>query len=364
MALTRPISKEASERIRALQFVLMLLIIVIHAERGVNYYCQTDWNAKFVITLLSSQLCRIAVPLYFMFSCYLTVNKEIGSVKEYLDFVFNRFLRLMVPYFIFNGLAILLASYLAINIPGSGRIDDLSNTNIMGRFIESYNFPLWFLRNLFLLFLFFPVFQYSLKKIPILSLTFLVLLNLFYPISHSYFISEFCLFFYLGGVLRYKQIDLELLDRWKFILGTFYLLGICTAAYFLTDGSLFRNYDSLPVAFYHKMGRLMLIFLGIGAIWSLFSLNYLKNNKILVFLSPLSFFIFLNHEPLLSFVQQYLRYLYGLGNYKRQLISYFGGVGIVVLILIPVAIIFRKYFNAVYRFICGESKMKSIESKS
>lgn len=339
---------EVSSRAHALQFILVGLVILIHSQRGILYYVEHKlFVSEFIIQLFSSNISRIAVPIYFIFSSYFTQISYLRKGSSYLKLIVKKAKRLIFPYILFNLIAILVAAKLDIDIPGSGRIYDKTYQNIFWQLFNSYNFPLWFLRNLFLLYLFYPIFFWFYQKCPWLGLTvFFGSYLLGWP-NNSYYISEFGLAFYIGGLLSSRHFDLLILDRFKWMISMAYLSCVLAISYLMTTGYEFSR------AYYLGL-RLGLIYLGICSLWTVFSTHQLKLNPLLIKLSSISYFIYLTHEPTLSFTQKLLRYLFGLNSIFTQMISYIGATIIVLLLLALIGLLIQNKFIRGFKFITGE----------
>ena len=119
-----------SKTIDWLRFPLAVLVVFIHMDPVLNMqnvnYSHFGWHSLYDVfgTSVSKTLGGIVVPCFFMFSGYLFFNK----IKEWNKTVYfakakTRLRTLVVPYILFNVVAIILAILLKI-LKADGSIPD------------------------------------------------------------------------------------------------------------------------------------------------------------------------------------------------------------------------------------------------
>lgn len=185
-----------SKTISFLRFPLIVGVVFIHfslvngidvhgSKLGLN---NPDWYF-FVVNLISEVIAKIAVPLFFFFSGFLFFYKKDFNLNVYKSSLSSRVRTLLVPYLLWNLIAILwqlkcyipgLSTYCA---PVEMQISPLRvlntffcNSDVSGIFVNPsasqvtqalypINVPLWFLRNLMILVIVTPLVHWLIKRL-------------------------------------------------------------------------------------------------------------------------------------------------------------------------------------------------------
>lgn len=243
------ISKEESERINILKYIAIILVVFIHAYATEEIIM--DGTDTFVLSqslllfenLISQTIARCGVPLFFFISSVLLFRKQ----RKYSETIFGKIRTLLVPYLIWNSLWVFIFILLQ-NIDSCASFFSGNNTPILQRslpeWLELYgigrnlpcpqNYPLWFLRDLMITVLFFPVIEIVSNRFPKQLLAGSVFLLLF-PVEFP--LKQAVLWFCLGASIVKLQIHITALDGvslWK--LSLIYLL--CTIITWITENTV------------------------------------------------------------------------------------------------------------------------------
>ncbi len=150
------------------RFIMLLGVVLIHCS--LISYMPTEGLAieRDIITLFSQDLPSICVPWFFIISAYITQIRG----KDYKYLIRRRMNNIVVPYVLWNLIAVgirFLFKASSLGAYGSGAYQWESVSDVfMEIFIEPALIPLWFLRNLFLFTLLFPILVRLLKiNIPV-----------------------------------------------------------------------------------------------------------------------------------------------------------------------------------------------------
>ena len=232
------IDTKVSILIKFLRFPLMIMVIMIHAHvteismGGVTYdFDLHDFPLYNNISYcISDIVCRIAVPIFYIFSGYLFyINIQDYTVKEYVQKIRKRTKTLIVPYFFWN-LAVIFFFFLAQTLMPSFTsgvnklVVDYSFYDWIRCFWDSHNgmpicYQLWFIRDLFVVVLLSFVIYYAIKKCKfyyLLSLGLLYLVGVDFRINGLSVVAIF--FFSIGALFSiYKYDFIEFLKRFKTI---------------------------------------------------------------------------------------------------------------------------------------------------
>lgn len=312
------ISTAESRKINVCRAICIFLVLYIHSY-NVNLLPSGNGVCLFVQNVLSQNICRGAVPLLFFISSILLYRKEF----EWKENMKKKVKSLLVPYVVLNLLWIILFA-ICQNIPYLSKFFGNPQYNIMSWGIEDWLdgfigysgmpllYPLWFVRDLFLL----NVFSVIIKKVcdycPMLIFVVCLLLFLFdanLPV-YRIFLNPFqSLFFWVAGYLFVKRgFHLEKLTLSKqnvFVLVFIYVLLV-----------IINNYPPLYIDLTTSTilhGIIILVGMVLIVNCSTMFARVLENlrfEKVVMTIAIYSFPIYLFHELWLSLVKKTLMMLF------------------------------------------------------
>lgn len=254
-----------SEAITWLRFPLIFLIILLHCYSTVRLPGNHDLYFK-VIYPFSLWLGETGVPGFFFISSFLFFL----SKKSYEQKLKSRFHTLLIPYLLWN--ALILAVYILAYLAGYPQ--DINGKNIADYTLLDYirafwdrssydrgNFvpilcPLWYIRNLLIMSVLSPIFNYIIKYLRELFLMAIAIWWLITP--HNAFISQTILFFCLGSYFSIIDINpLKFFYKYKksfqILFATFAIADIVVHTVFATAINLqihrFALIFNIPVLF-------------------------------------------------------------------------------------------------------------------
>ena len=326
--------------------MLTVLIVILHA----NMVQLCIGPVRFYQQMMTAEVTRIAVPLFFMISGFLFFINYRGSVSDYKRKLLSRTRSLLIPYFSF----LLLGSIIVFLKEGShsfGKLLEIIKGGIIGS--PPIFYPLWFLRDLYVMALLSPLVYWIVKKIPVS----LVVLIVIWALGKNPFIfpmTEAMLFFSLGCFLTTQTKILEPVNH-KYTWWYFFLwLLLC---FLNTYG---KNVLPLPY-----VTHCVVLLFGIYSVWILYDRLYphfnekIKNADIYKY----SFFIYLIHEPILTILKKIGLYLLGQSSWS---------IG-VIYILAPILTIFiayaigrgmNKYIPKIFSLITGGRTKRDLNTIS
>ena len=278
------LSDYLSEKIKILSLFLTILIVILHA----NMANLSTGGLSFLQKVMTAEVTRIAVPLFFLISGFLFFINYQNTWSDYKRKLSARTRSLLIPYVLF-----LLCGSLGMFV--LGRVYTIEE---FGRILKNgilYSppifYPLWFLRDLYIMAVFAPIVYWVIKKVPI----FLIVPIIVWLLGKNPFVfpmTEAMLFFSVGAFLTTKVKWLEQ-TKHKGAWGCFFLwLFLCFLNRFISEYVI-----KLPYA-----THCVILLLGIYAVWVLYDKLYyrfneeVKSSKIYKY----SFFIYLLHEPILT----------------------------------------------------------------
>ena len=227
--------KNISETIDFLRFPMAVAVVYLHA---VGSYTNWDHYTKdelcnFTlydhISLSTNVIFQIAVPLFFYISGFLFMPT---SSNNYIEKLKSRTKSVLYPYLYWNLIAFLLLlviKILGVIVHGNdweNVVDFLSIQNISDSFIgdkedvwHPINAPLWFIRDLYVMFLVYPIIRICIKGgwVSILILSVLYLFNLWHGLP--FLRMETLFFFSIGVWVRYKDFNVsDLLFKYRHLI--------------------------------------------------------------------------------------------------------------------------------------------------
>lgn len=325
-----------SEKIKILSFFLTALIVILHS----NMAMLCAGNINFIQQTITEEITRIAVPLFLMISGFLFFINYKGTLDDYKRKLRARTHSLLIPYVIF-----LLCGSIAMFLIGREYTAEAFISIIKkGLFLNPPIFyPLWFLRDLYIMVLFSPLVYWVVKKIPVL----LVIPIIVWALGYNPFVfpcAEAILFFCIGAFLTTKVNLLEETAH-KGTLPTLLLwLFLC----------FLNTYMNEYVTQMPYITHCMIIILGIYAIWIIYDKLYPKFGKHIKYsnIYKYTFFIYLLHEPILTIIKKTGLFL--LGNSSLAIGSiYITAPILTILTVYGIGLVLNVYFPQILAITTG-----------
>lgn len=348
---TDPIGRDVSSRIDVLRIILIGLIVLCHGGLGLLAPGSPPLGTLTRIMLdgLNLRLDSVAVPLFFTISGFLFLRKADLSWDAYRAVLRHKCLPLAVPYVFFN-LVVILYFYFVGSIFLIGSWGYVVQQGLwtkllgIGPGVHPINTPLWFLRDLLVIFALSPILLYFFKKAPILGFWLLFLAWIFASDNpYSFFGEGF--FFYLGGYLARCRISLAGVSWWQRLGFWIVIAATPVLVWLLPLGITDFRFLALPNKLY--------LAVGVVFFWRLAAFPAIRDSAVLHRLSPHSFFIYLAHEPVMSLLQARLLTVWRPdGNFQQIACYWITGLGTIVL-LWAVGILLSRYLPGCYAVLTG-----------
>ena len=315
------------------------MVVYLHA----NITMDLKNIVQFIQQVISQEVTRVAVPLFFLMSGVLFFrNIKTFNRSLFLSKICRRVHSLFIPYIIFSVFGFLFVYATQLFIP--------MQSYQVGKFtIEKFLYillihpigcyQLWFIRDLFILSLLSPCIYWGIKRFKeclILSLFVLWILGIQYIIT-----SESIFYFVLGAYLGCYKMSYLVSKHHNSWFTT-----IITIMWLILDFS--RVYYQLSY-FFHCLG----ILVGIYCIWILYDLLYDKIEKYIMHpILSYTFFIYLMHEPLLTIMKKILLITLGTSSLSIFFIYLIAPIITIKLCIIGGRLLKNKY-NNIYIIITG-----------
>lgn len=355
------INENESNRIAIMKAIFIVLVVLLHSYReeityvGGNIALVPPAWLKWMEYVLSQLIARTAAPGFFLLSAVLLYRKEFVW-KENMK---KKVRTLLIPYLILNSFWILFfftAQYIDWLDPylttAQSQVQHWGIRGWLdayfGNFVDDYPalYPMWFLRDLFLL----NVFAVPLKKcVDAFPRLVLILLGIlwFVPvpvpgIGGMELSGQSFVFFLLGYYVVKYDLHMKLVDAWQgwhLSLTYVLLLLACVVSIYL------------PVQYTIRHATILIGILGIVRLSGILDRSRYRD-QILVF-SSYSFSIFLFHEMGLTIAAKLSGQLFPQTAWV-QFLEYIGLPVLVILVCMVFCYVLREKLPKVYRLITGE----------
>lgn len=341
-----------SKKIRILSFISMIMVLFVHSVNctlflGPDATIDKD-NFNFIIQeFISFFICRIAVPFFFIVSAYFIAIKSKNTLKSYLSILKKRFHTLLIPYFLWVSVWTLFFYCLTLLPWSKGFINNPVNTgqswmyNYLSSLINPICYQFWFIRDLLILLIFFPVLNGIIQKLKLTAPILLYFLVIFGYDDFYFFHLSSLLYFTIGVFISQNtEIIKTFLIRLDYrIIGFLWLLIYLISP---TDTGYLKFLA--PIA--NGIGLLFF--------WQLYDTLNMKSFAVrfLEKYSAYSFFLFAFHEPTLISLKKIALSVFGTTNEVR-LLMYFLLPFFVFMIAMVCATFLHNNFSKMYNILVG-----------
>lgn len=282
---------EISRRISITRYLMVIGIIVLHMPPYEALSATGPELFSYIKAFFSHGVFRATVPVLTVMSGYLLIRSGLQRFPATL--VKKKCRSLLLPLILWNVplvLAIfLLQRFEVASLSLSTILYPVEWTNwinaLLGLTAPPANYPLNFLRDLFVIALLSPIMWQMLKRAPYIGLLVISVIYYFNLEGPLVLRNSMLISFYLGALAAHQQWDLRKLDRFAIpCLVTF--VGLCAAIVaFKIENREFLRIVS-PVLIWPAMSLLVGTWLG----------NVLQNH------AKHSFFTFLSHAPMILII--------------------------------------------------------------
>ncbi len=295
------ISEEESKRIDILKFIAIIFVVFIHSYATAVNFSSGQVAVEHPIWLdiieygISQIIACCGVPMFFIISSILLFRRK----RDYLPTLAQKARTLLVPYIIWNSVWILIF-FILQSLPFTAEYFSGNNTPIKDcNIIEWLNlfgigapipidYPLWFVRDLMIITLIFPLINYLTEKFPKVILV-ITTLMLFVPWDHSLYTAF--TWTLLGACIVKLNFRISSIDKisLKGILATYCISLVLILV-------LYRN-----SIVWHSISTLFIL-LGI-VFWTRLSkviYDNIKVRTVFLKLAQWTFIIYVAHEMTLS----------------------------------------------------------------
>lgn len=292
------ISNYTKSKIKRISLLLMIAVFVIHANTV--SFLANDSMAQQLQLLIVNEICRVAVPMFFLISGFLFFYKtqNVFNLNCYLKKIHSRFFSIFLPlmlYWLINFSTVVIFQLLKGKYIGGSDID-LYQGAIKA---ASTIYHCWFLRDLLFFTLMSPLIFLSVFYLKIFSVIVTVMFHIYFP-HLVVFDTDGIIWFILGAYLAiygFRFVEKKITSNQILFCGGIWLL-LC--------GLL--NWKLFPPSYGAALVRNAcgVIFVWYGYDWFC-QYHCSPSSKLWSYWdrwSAFTFFIYLFHEPLMSIVRK------------------------------------------------------------
>lgn len=324
-----PIDRDVSLRIDVLRIILIGLIVLCHGGLGLLSPDSPPMGplTNLLIEGLNLRVDSVAVPLFFTISGFLFLRKAELSLPAYKGVLWHKCFAMLVPYLVFN--LVILAYFFfvgSIFLIGSWGFVLRHGffAKLLGLGTMPINTPLWFLRDLIVIFALSPIMLFFFKKAPQIGLC-LLTLGWLAASSNPYSFWGEGFFFYLGGYVARTRFPLGGVSWWQRLAFWLVIAATPVLVHVMPLGIGDRRLWGCPNKLY--------MFFGVIFFWRLAAFRWIRDSRALHRSAQHSFFIYLAHEPVISLLQAKLLSVWQPVGDAQQITCYFTlGLGTIVLL--------------------------------
>lgn len=337
-----------SLKITEIEYICSILIVILHSNNINGYGLTADSTrfGNFVISFenLVSVIGHVAVPTFFVISAYLFFSKYSDNI--YLTKIKRKVYSLGVPYLFWNIVGFLFFAFLTYcpltkNYMNQDAVD-LRPWMVLWNIITSKYTPLWYVRNLFVYFLFAPVLYKVLKcKVSACIAMILNVAAVLYFKRPYYNLETWLPLFMIGSYIgiNYKDIiihwEKNRLSRKNKVL-------TCVVFFILYVFVIISNSEYHVLYLYRIFAPFF--------IWILFDLIIFNQNR--RWWKEITFFIYCSHFFFVSVFQKLMLLLFGNG-WRVAIIVYIITPILVCIILTMIAFFLKKHAYAIWKIMNG-----------
>lgn len=338
-----------SNKLRFLSFFAIILVVLIHSY---DYFLVAGNFNYIVQRTISKGMAYMAVPLFFMLSGYFFFSqKKTFTREDYFSKLKKRVKTLLIPYLVVSALSILL--FAVLNKTGIYKIGwiqldiwhmplgELLNLWL----INPVSYQLWFIQYLILLCLISPIIYLLIRHVKYFYIVpvFLFWFVLYYKIDHP---TISLTFFSLGAFLSINNITFPTYKK------QYRLSSIVSILLWISGSYIALNY--VDNEFWMNIVRNISILFGFISVWFLYDLLYSRwqkifHSKIIIYV----FFIYLFHEPFLTFAKYGCFYILKALTPLSSLLIYILLPTTIISVCIITGMLVKRYLPRFYNLITG-----------
>ena len=281
-----------------LRAISMIMVIIIHVS---NIYCRKYGfisSNSYVFSLIFNTISRVSVPIFFMISGALLLNRPFDKSKYIKRII--KFIILIVAWDIIY----LIWEYLYLGI---------TYNKLYMLLITPYRAHLWFLYTIIVLYLMQPILKYILDKANrLIKISLFILWSILCTFSmYNYTIAQvFTIFCYIGyfviGYYLYKYIKNQNLNKYNSIAICMLLISYMASIYLNYKASFQFNMFYNNFFAYRAPYIILCSFILFILIYNWFHLS--KPNKVIMFFSDISIGVYLIHGIFLDITSKVFDY--------------------------------------------------------
>lgn len=327
---------ELSEKLRIASLIATLMVVLRHSANWVAFFpkggapdwlMDTEWNVLFWTD--------VAVPFFFFVSGFLFMRVEYLAEGKYFSMLKKKGRALLVPFLIWN----LAGALVLLFHDNEGNLGNSFSSCVENLCLSNWYGPLWYVRDIMILMLLYPVYGWLYKRYgqPLLVMLILGLMYFrWHPGWNDFLTGEGLVFFLFGGICQKYNFILE--NRANTIGSLLaFIIWICISSFISSwDRDIHR----------------ICILVNVIAFW--FSLDLIPSvmKEACLKLAPYSFLIYVTHFYLHKVFKIGLAHFFP-ENAVMAIIAFFVVPVITVAIIVAVGTLWKRWHATSYAICMG-----------
>ena len=331
-------TKTLSNKIRWGSFVATYMVILRHSSNILAFFGKDSTPPSFLLEI-EKFVCvatDIAVPYFFLISGYFFFKGNYYKKGEYTNMIKKKSNSLLLPFVLWNVVGLFWLLAYRPELVGGTPIEWLRNLAI-----SQWYGALWYVRDLMIMMLFVPLYQWALicndkyRKWVLL----VIYIGLFWwwkPVDCNLLSTEGCFFFFMGGIVSGHEKWLE----YKIGNAQYLILLISWLCLYL-----FGIQESL---FWYKAH----ILVGVIVMWQSLLRVRCKPDGFLMSVAPMAFFVYVTHYYVIKGMKVATASIWP-GNSYVALFAFLIYPIITFVVLVGVGVIWKRYFPQTFSIATG-----------
>ncbi len=330
--------KQFSEVMSTCSIISAVLVVFIHTYNIGLYRNVSNSMIYWVEEFISQFISRGAVPFFFISSAFFlySSNKDVSAIYS------SRFKSLGIPYLLWNTVYMVIFGILHhLSLTDSG-MDEITLGNLFnGIFLHKYNYSYWFMRNLIIFTLLYPLIRLIISRSKVIAISIGVVfaaLVMIMPSKESG--TESFIYYYLGAIIGFYYSEstekLVVMSMKKKIILLMVFLAISILSFIAT------NVYKFELSFIRNLMMVLFLFFAVSTF----------NIRIKGILCGLSFMIYSLHPIVLEMIEKTI-YISMPHTLLWMVIDYLFAPAICIGLIAIICVVWKKVCPWIYKLFNG-----------
>ncbi len=331
------VDKDLSDKIRVTSLIATIFVLYRHSLNYLAFF--GTWTGFGINKIVQDSVLiftQVAVPYFFIISGFFFCKKQYNTYGRYKTLLYNKIKTLFVPFILWNLFCLVIL--FIVNNQALNNISSISSF-IYNLLLSKWNGPLWYVRDLFVLMMLVPIYQWIIysKYVLIRVLPLLVMFFLWNPVDSSFMSTEAIFFFYIGCLISSDD------DILKYRIKKYLL--ILPLLFWISYSIRIFPYNNIII---HRLNTII----GLIIFWQAINMLPKYIFKYIIQYSSYSFVIYASHCYFIKIIKNGIALIFR-NNELVALLTFILLPIIVTILIIYIARIWKKYYPISYNIFTG-----------